>query len=147
MARNDPLRNFRFRLEIDAITQASFAEATIPERSIDIVEYREGNDPPHLRKLTGLTKNGNVTLKTGVCMTANSLELFKWHSDVADGQVKDKRKKVVIIVQDEAGEDRARFVLSEAWPVKYDPSDLNAKGNEVLIEVLELAHEGMERVK
>ena len=48
--------------------------------------------------------------------------------------------------QDEAGADKARFVVSEAWPIKYDPSDLNAKGNEVLIELLELANEGIERV-
>jgi len=52
----------------------------------------------------------------------------------------------VIVVQDEAGVDSARFVISDAWPVKYDPSDLMAKGNEVLIELLELANEGIERV-
>ena len=44
-----------------------------------------------------------------------------------------------------SGADKARFVVSEAWPTKYDPSDLNAKGNEVLIEVLELVNEGIER--
>jgi phage tail-like protein len=54
---------------------------------------------------------------------------------------------VVIVVKDEAGGDRARFVITEAWPVKYDPSDLNAKGNEVFIEVLELCNEGIERIK
>jgi len=40
----------------------------------------------------------------------------------------------------------ARFVVTDAWPIKYDPSDLNAKGNEVMIELLELANEGIERV-
>ena len=49
-------------------------------------------------------------------------------------------------MQDEAGADAARFVIDQAWPVKYDPSDLNAKGNEVMIELLELANEGIERV-
>ena len=63
------------------------------------------------------------------------------------GQTKDKRKRVVIVVQDEAGTDRARFVVSQAWPVKYDPSNLNAKGNDVTIELLELANEGVERVE
>ena len=75
-----------------------------------------------------------------------ALDLFKWHNDVSAGQVKEKRKKVVIVVQDEAGADAARFVIDQAWPVKYDPSDLNAKGNEVMIELLELANEGIERV-
>ena len=146
MERNDPLRNFRYRLEIDSITQAGFSEVAIAETTIDAVDYREGTDPPHVRKLSGLTKYGNITLKWGLTVGGSALDLFKWHKDVSAGQVKDKRKKVVIVVQDEAGGDSARFVISEAWPIKYDPSDLNAKGNEVMIELLELANEGIERV-
>ncbi|HEU4870848.1 MAG TPA: phage tail protein [Pyrinomonadaceae bacterium] len=146
MARNDPLRNFRYRLEIDNITQAGFSEVAIAETTIDAVDYREGTDPPHVRKLSGLTKYGNITLKWGITTGGNALELFRWHNDVSAGQVKDRRKKVVIVVQDEAGADQARFVISDAWPIKYDPSDLNAKGNEVMIELLELANEGIERV-
>jgi phage tail-like protein len=146
MARNDPLRNFRYRLEIDSITQAGFSEVAIAETTIDAVDYREGTDPPHVRKLSGLTKYGNITLKWGLSVGAGAMDLFKWHSDVSAGLVKEKRKKVVIVAQDEAGVDAARFVVTDAWPVKYDPSDLNAKGNEVMIEVLELVNEGIERV-
>lgn len=149
MARIDPLRNFRYRLEIDNITQAGFSEAAIAETTIEAVDYREGTDPPHVRKLSGLTKYGNITLKSGITSGANALDLFKWHNDVSAGQIKEKRKKVVIVVQDESGDENAgaRFVITDAWPVKYDPSDLNAKGNEVMIEMLELANEGIERVK
>jgi len=147
MARIDPLRNFRYRLEIDNITQAGFSEVAIAETTIDAVDYREGTDPPHVRKLSGLTKYGNITLKWGLTSGGTALELFKWHNDVSAGLIKDRRKKVVIVVLDESGQtDSARFVISDAWPVKYDPSDLNAKGNEVLIELLELANEGIERV-
>jgi phage tail-like protein len=146
MARIDPLRNFRYRLEIDSITQAGFSEVAIAETTIDAVDYREGTDPPHVRKLSGLTKYGNITLKSGLTVGGSALDLFKWHADVSAGQIKEKRKKVVIVVQDEAGVDSARFVITDAWPVKYDPSDLNAKGNEVVIELLELANEGIERV-
>ena len=146
MARNDPLRNFRYRLEIDSITQAGFRDVMIAETTIDAVDYREGTDPPHVRKLSGLTKYGNITLKWGLTVGGSALDLFKWHADVSAGQVKDKRKKVVIVLQDEAGGDAARYVISEAWPVKYDPSDLIAKGNEVFIELLELVNEGIERV-
>jgi phage tail-like protein len=146
MERNDPLRNFRYRLEIDAIAQAAFSEVAIAETTIDAVDYREGTDPPHVRKLSGLTKYGNITLKWGMTTGGAALDLFKWHSEISAGQIKQKRKKVVIVVQDEAGADAARFVITDAWPVKYDPSDLNAKGNEVLIELLELANEGIERV-
>jgi phage tail-like protein len=147
MARIDPLRNFRYRLEIDSITQAFFSEVMIGETTIDAVDYRDGTDPPHVRKLSGLTKYGNITLKWGLYVGSNALDLYKWHQDVSAGQVKAQRKKVVIVVQDEAGADAARFVVSEAWPIKYDPTDLNAKGNEVLIELLELVNEGIERVK
>ena len=147
MARIDPLRNFRYRLEIDSITQANFSEVAIGETTIDAVDYREGTDPPHVRKLSGLTKYGNITLKWGLIVGANALDLYKWHIEISSGQVKDKRKKVVIVVQDEAGADAARFVVSDAWPIKYDSSDLNAKGSEVMIETLELVNEGIERVK
>ena len=102
MARNDPLRNFRYRLEIDNITQAGFSEVAIAETTIDAVDYREGTDPPHVRKLSGLTKYGNITLKWGLTTGGNALELFRWHNDVSAGQIKERRKKVVIVVQDEA---------------------------------------------
>ncbi len=146
MPRIDPLRNFRYRLEIDSITQAGFSEVTIADTTIDAVDYREGTDPPHVRKLSGLTKYGNITLKWGLTVGGTALELYKWQTDITAGLIKERRKKVVIVVQDEAGADAARFVIENAWPVKYDPSDLNAKGNEVIIEVLELANEGIERV-
>ena len=143
MARQDPLRNVRFRLEIDGLQLASFSEVAIGATTTDVIDYREGTDPPHVRKLSGLTKFGNISLKRGV---TDSLELFEWHEQIAQGQLSTNRKNVVIVVLGEAGDDRARFVVSNAWPVKYDPSDLNAKGNEVFIECLELANEGIERV-
>ena len=144
MARQDPLRNFRFRLEIDNFTTAAFSEVTIGPTTTDVIDYREGTDPPHVRKLSGLTKYGTVTLKHGV--TA-SLEIFNWHKNIASGQLASNRRKVVIVVQDESGADQARYVVSEAWPAKYDATDLSAKGNEVFIETLELVNEGIERVQ
>jgi phage tail-like protein len=145
MARNDPLRNFRFRLEIDNLAIAGFSEVAIAETLIEAIDYREGNDPAHVRKLSGLTKYGNITLKYGISVGSGSLDLFKWHKAVSDGDVLEQRKRITIVVQDEAGQDKTRFVVSEAWPIKYDPSDLNAKGNEVMIEMLEFVNEGIER--
>jgi phage tail-like protein len=144
MARQDPYRNFRFRLEIDSITLAGFSEVAIGPTTTDVIDYREGTDPPHVRKLSGLTKYGNIMLKRGL---TTSRELFDWHQLVVTGQVANVRRQVVIIVQDEGGTDVTRFVVTDAWPSKYDPSDLNAKGNEVVIELLELVNEGIERVQ
>jgi phage tail-like protein len=144
MARRDPLRNFRFRLEIDNIKQASFSEVTIGETTTDAIDYREGTDPAHVRKLDGLTKYGNITLKWGV---TDSMELSDWHKSIVRGQIQQNRKQVALIVMDETGSDKARFVVENAWPMKYQPSAFNAKGNEVLIETLELVNEGIERVQ
>jgi len=144
MARTDPIRNFRYRLEIGGVTQAGFSEVAIGETTTDAIDYREGTDPMHVRKLSGLTKYGNITLKWGV---TDSMELFNWHKAIVAGQIQSNRKQCAIVVVDEAGTDKARFVVSEAWPMKYDPSDLNAKGNEVFIELLELVNEGIERVQ
>src|SRR5262245_20719687 len=113
MARNDPLRNFRYRLEIDNITQAGFSEVAFAETKIDAFNCSEDTDPPHVRKLSGLTKYGNITLKWGLTTGGTALELFRWHQDVSAGQIKERRKKVVIVVQDEAGSDAARFVISD----------------------------------
>lgn len=144
MARKDPLRNFRFRLEIEGITQGNFSEATIGETSTDTVDYREGTDPSHVRKLDGMTKFGNIVLKWGI---TDSTELQKWHRSIVNGEIQSNRKQVAVIVQDESGADKARFVISEAWPMKYQPSALNGKGNEVWVETLELVNEGIERVQ
>lgn len=143
MARNDPYRNFRFRVEIDGIATAGFSEVQIGATTTDVVEYREGTDPLNVRKLSGLTRYGNVTLKRGV---TGSLELHEWHRHIVAGQLADNRRRVVIVVQDESGADQARFVVDEAWPVRYEVGALDAKGNEVLIELLELVNEGIQRV-
>jgi phage tail-like protein len=144
MARKDPLRNFKFRLEIDGITQGNFSEVTIGETTTDAIDYREGNEPSHLRKLDGLTKYGNVVLKWGV---TDSMELNNWHKEILGGQIQKNRKQVAIIVMDEAGDDKARFVLTDAWPQKLTYSALNGKGNEVYVASLDLVHEGLERTQ
>ena len=141
MARNDPLRNFRFRLEIDGIQHAGFSECSGFDVTIDPIDYRVGNEPTHVRKLPGLTKYGNVTLKWGI---TDSTELYDWHQQIVDGDI--ERRNVAIIVQGEDGADKARFEIVESWPTKYDPMDLNAKGNDVSVETLELANEGVRRV-
>ena len=146
MARPDPLRNFRFRLEIDGIEQAGFSEVSIGALSTEPIEYREGDEPTTVRKLGGLNKYGNITLKWGM---TTSMELADWHRLVlSDGQpLDDARRTVVIRIQDEAGEDKAAFEVIKAWPCKYDPTDLDAKGNDVAIEELELCNEGIRRVQ
>jgi phage tail-like protein len=128
-------------VEVDGI-KAGFSEASGYNSTIDPIDYREGDDPTHLRKLSGLTKYGNITLKWGV---TDSMDLYKWHQDAVNGTI--TRKKVDIILLDETGKDKSRWEAVQAWPTKYDASAFNAKGNDVSIETLELVHEGLTRVK
>ena len=140
--RKDPLRNFRFRVEIDGIQHFGFSEVTGFDATVDPIDYREGTDPTHVRKLPGLTKYGNITLKWGV---TDSKLLYDWHREIVEnGNI--QRKNMAIIVMDERGEPKARWEIAAAWPSKYDPTDLNAKGNEVSIEMLEICNEGVKRV-
>ena len=142
--RVDPYKNFRFLVEIDGIVQAGFSEVTIPDSTQEPIEYREGNMPPTAMKQPGLIKYGNVSLKWGI---TDSLDLYNWRKQVEDGKTKDARKNMAIILLDEEGNPVSRWEFSEAWPSKYDAPDLNATGNEIAIENLEIVHEGMKRTQ
>ena len=84
-ARQDPLRNFRYRLEIDQIQQAGFAEVAIGDLSNEPSSTARATRSP-MRKLNGLTKYANVTLKWGI---TDSTELADWHQLVVDGTLLD----------------------------------------------------------
>lgn len=141
--RNDPYRNCRYLLEIDAVAVAGFSECTIPDTTQDPIEYREGNEVPTVRKIPGLIKYGNITLKQGI---TDSLDLFNWRKLVEDGKMADARSNIAVVVLDEEGNPKARWEFAEAWPTKYDAPDLNATGNDIAVETLEIAHESMIRV-
>ena len=138
--RDNPYPNFNFAVDIGLGDAIGFSEVDLPAGEIEVIEYREGNEIAlRPRKLPGLTKYANVTLKRGV---TGNVELFEWWRSGRDGQL--LGRKVVITLLDEQGQPVQRWVLRDAWPVKLDYSTLNALGNEVLIETLELAHEGFE---
>ncbi|NTU22635.1 phage tail protein [Brevibacillus sp. HB1.2] len=140
--RKDPYRKFRYRVEMDGIQQAGFSEVSGFDASVDVVEYREGNEVITPRKLPGLAKYGNITLKWGV---TDSMDLYNWMQDTIQGKV--ARKTVTIIAINEAGDDVATWKVIEAWPTKYTAPDFNGTSSEVAIEQLEIAHEGMTRTK
>ncbi len=142
--RTDPYRNFRFRVEISGIDQGGFREVSIADSSQDPIEYREGTHPPTMRKIPGLIKYGNVTLKWGV---TDSMDLYNWRKAIEDGKTAGSRKTMAVVLVDEEGKEKSRWEFSNAWPTKYDPADLNATANEIAIETLEIAHEKMVRTK
>jgi len=141
--RKDPFRNFRFKLEIDSIVQAGFSQATIGDITQDPIEYREGDEPPTARKIPGLVKHSNLTLKSG---TTDSRDLYEWRKKVEEGNMKLARRNIAVILNDADGTPKARWEFENCWPSKYHAPDLDAKGNDVAIESLEIVHEGMKRV-
>jgi phage tail-like protein len=141
--RYGPFRNHRFLLEVDGIAEAAFSEATIPEASAGVVEYREGNEPPTNRKLKGLNSYGNITLSKGV---TESTELYDWWVQVEQGKLEEARRdNAAIVILDEEGNPGPRYQFRNVWISQYDAPDLDASGDAVAIESLELVHEGMER--
>ena len=141
--RHGPYRNTRYLLEIDGIAKAGFSEATIPEANTETVEYREGNEEPTVRKLSTLRAYGNLTLNWGI--TTDALELHDWWMLVAQGNTDEARRPIAVVLLDEEGAAGPRWEFRDAWPRQYDAPDLNATGNEVAIESMEIVHEGMER--
>lgn len=138
--RRDPYPGFDFVVEIDGIATAGFREVSGLEGSIDVVEYREGADvSPAVRKLPGLVKYANVTLKRGL---TDSRDLYNWWRAVVSGKP-DRRAAAIVLLDRERNEVR-RWTLREAWPVRYAISTLDAGVSGIAVETLELAHEGFE---
>ncbi|RPJ61093.1 MAG: phage tail protein [Acidobacteria bacterium] len=137
----DPYANYNFRLEIDGITKAGFTECTGLNAECNVIEYREGDESLVMRKLPGLLKFGNVTLKRGV---SSDPELFNWFKTVSDGDIT-RDESMSIVLLDEKRQEAVRWNLRNAWPAKWTGPDLKGNANEIAIESLELAHEGVER--
>jgi len=137
-ANQDPFNNYRFIVQIDGIN-AGFSEVIGLETESKPIEYREGGD--HIvRKLIGLPRYGNVTLKRGVTVTN---ELQKWHRNILNGQ--NDRRNGSISLLDESGGPAVTWKIFNAWPTKWEGPDLNARGNEVAIETLVLCIDRLER--
>jgi phage tail-like protein len=141
MPRVDPYRNYPFQVEIDGLTLGGFSECTGFGSSVDPTEYREGNEVPTVRKLPGMTKYTNITLKFGL---TDSRVLYDWYTDITKGKIERKNGSIVVMDTDGVTE-KVRWNFYEGWPTKYDGPDFNAKGTDVAIETFEIAHERLER--
>lgn len=106
----------------------------------EVIEYREGNSPQFSTvKMPGIRKYSNVILKRGIVASDN--DFFLWANTIQGGQV--ERRDVSISLLNTNHEPVRTWKLKSAWPCKIQTSDLKASGNEVAIETIELAHEGL----
>jgi phage tail-like protein len=137
--RDDPYKAFNFLVQIDGVTRAGFSEVSGLDSETVVIEYRSGGENV-VRKLPGLTKFGNIVLRRGVTQDD---ELWNWRQSVVDGNV-DRRNGSIVLLDDQRTEV-VRWNFRNGWPCKWEGPGLNAKTNEVAIETVEIAHEGLER--
>lgn len=138
--RKDPFRGFNFQVQISNTSVAGFRECSGLSFTTDPVEYREGTDKAlHPRKLTGLRKFANISLKRGV---TDNQELWKWYKNVLNG--KTDRRNGSIVLRNEEHQSVMRWKFENAFITKYETSNFNATGNDVTIETVELAVERVE---
>lgn len=135
-----PLPKFYFTLETDDLKDGTFQEISGLDVEAQIIEYRHGNSPDFSTiKMPGIKKYGNVTLKKGVFKGDN--KFWIWFNKIKLNTI--ERKPVTIKLLDEGGNPTMVWTLKNAWPTKITGTDMKSDGNEVAVETLEIAHEGL----
>lgn len=136
-----PMPKFHFSVDLGSQdSTTSFQEISGLDVEAQPIEYRHGDSPEFSTiKMPGLKKSGNVTLKKGIFKDDNNF--WAWFEAIKMNTI--KRETVVIKLLDEEGNPTMTWTLANAWPTKITGTDLKSDSNEVAVETLELAHEGV----
>jgi phage tail-like protein len=136
-----PLPKFYFSVKVSTdLAEATFQEVSGLDAEAQIIEYRHGNSPDFSTiKMPGIKKYGNVTLKKGIFKSDN--KFWDWFNKIKMNTI--ERQGVTISLLDEAGKPTMVWTLKNAWPTKITGTDLKSDGNEVAVETIEIAHEGL----
>ena len=143
--RDDPYPAFNFEVVITGISddgravKGSFVEVSGLEVDVDAIEYRNGSEDITVRKLPGLKKFSNITLKRGVI---GDTTLWNWLNSVLTGHV--IRADGTITLLDESRQPVMRWKFRRGWPCKWEGPRFLAESNDVALESLEICHEGLE---
>jgi phage tail-like protein len=136
-----PIPVFHFTVEWGG-SRVGFSEVTGLTQENQVIEYRDGSFPEYSSiKMPGMRKFSNVTLKRGVVKGDN--QFFTWLSTVKLNTV--VRRDLIISLLNEDHKPVMVWKIMRAFPVKVEGPQLKASGNEVAIESIELAHEGIEQ--
>lgn len=134
-----PLPKFHFQVEWGG-SNISFSEVTGLEVETEIIEYNHGAHPEyHSIKMPGRQKFSNITLKRGTFKADN--QFYDWWKTKALNTI--DRRDMTISLLNESHEPVVVWKVKNAWPTKVQSTDLKADGNEVAVETLEIAHEGL----
>ena len=139
-----PLPVFHFQVQWGG-TNLGFAEVSGLNIENQMIEYRDGLSPIYSSvKMPGIPKYGNITLKRGVLPDDN--EFFDWLNSIKLNKVGDNngdRRDLIISLLNENHEPVMTWKAVNAFPVKVEGPGLKATGNEVAVESIEVAHEGL----
>lgn len=139
MNRKDPLRGFRYLVEMEGLASGGFLRVKGLARELKHESYREGGVNEYEHKLATQVSYPVVVLERGLALE----ELWKWAQDAADGNV--QRRTLWVRLQDEAGDKAWAWQIENAIPVKWSCTDLDAQNSQVIMESLELAHHGLRK--
>jgi phage tail-like protein len=144
--RDNPYSSFNFLVDLgEGDTQninAGFQEVSGLNIEVTSAEYRNGNEKTnHVRKINGMYKVGDVTLKRGLIAAD---DLYQWIKATREGD-QGVRRSVTIHLQDEAHNGPVMtWRLVNARPMRYTAPTLNAKGGtDVAMEELVLSCEDL----
>lgn len=134
-----PLPVFHFTVDWGGV-RIGFSEVSGLTQEIQAIEYRDGSFPEYSSiKMPGLKKYSNITLKRGIVKSDNNF--FQWLNTIKLNTV--ERRDLTISLLNEEHNPVMVWKVHNAFPVKVEGPQLKASGNEVAIESIELAHEGL----
>ncbi|HEY8654454.1 MAG TPA: phage tail protein [Dermatophilaceae bacterium] len=144
--RDRPYAQFNFLIDLGAGAtdgpQAGFQECSEIGMSVDVVEYRNGNEKENgVRKLTGLARYPDVILKRGII---GSLDLYQWLNDIRNGNQMAYRTVTVRLMNEDHTAVVQEWKLLRARIIKHVSGPFNARGSDVAMEELTLAYERLE---
>lgn len=135
-----PLSAFSFRVNWGGQKNILFQEVSGLDTETQVIEYRHSNSPQYSTiKMPGIKKFGNVTMKKGIFRKDD--DFWKWYSSITMNTT--ERITVVVQLLDESGKPTMTWTLANAWPTKISSPTLKSDGNEVAIQTIEIAHEGI----
>jgi phage tail-like protein len=144
--RDRPYAQFNFLVDLGtgetAGPQAGFQECSEIGMTVDVVEYRNGNDKENdVRKLTGLARVQDVTLKRGII---GSLDLYQWLNDIRNGNQGAYRTVTVQLMNEDHTTVVQAWKLLRARIVKHVSGPFNARVSDVAMEEITLAYERLQ---
>jgi phage tail-like protein len=135
-----PLPSFSFQVSWGATQNIAFQEVSGLEAETQVLEYRHSNSKAYSTiKMPGIAKYNNVTFKKGIFV--KDATFWSWYSKIQMNTY--PRVTVVVQLLDQNSQATMTWTLKNAWVTKISAPTMKSDGNEVAIESIGVAHEGL----